>query len=245
LSMDAAATKTRIYRDPEEAAGQAAGWLHHLASASTGQFSICVSGGRTPKLFYQILARPPYLERFPWRRVHWFWGDERFVPPSHRESNYRMVREVMLDNVPVAPKNIHPIQRWIRRPPQPTTTSENFGASMEAGSLCPARLSLTSCSSVLAKMDIPRRCSHNRRSLKRRSDGWLPSSDFARNRALHLLCRRCAPAGMSLFLYSALANERLSREFSPALICPRAGSVPTGPSIGSWIRRRRRNDAAG
>jgi 6-phosphogluconolactonase len=116
LSMDAAATKTRIYRDPEEAAGQAAGWLHHLASASTGQFSICVSGGRTPKLFYQILARPPYLERFPWRRVHWFWGDERFVPPSHRESNYRMVREVMLDSVPVAPKNIHPIQTTLDTP---------------------------------------------------------------------------------------------------------------------------------
>jgi 6-phosphogluconolactonase len=41
--------------------------------------------------------------------VHWFWGDERFVPPDDAESNYRMVREAMLNAAPVPPGNIHPV----------------------------------------------------------------------------------------------------------------------------------------
>jgi 6-phosphogluconolactonase len=103
------AYKAMIYRDPEEVAAQAAGWLHHLASASTGRFSINLCGGQTPRLLYETLARPPYLSRFPWKRVHWFWGDERFVPPDDFESNYRMVREAMLDVAPVPLENIHAV----------------------------------------------------------------------------------------------------------------------------------------
>ena len=41
--------------------------------------------------------------------MHWYWGDERFVPYDHPESNYRMTREAMLSKVPVPPENIHPI----------------------------------------------------------------------------------------------------------------------------------------
>jgi 6-phosphogluconolactonase len=45
----------------------------------------------------------------PWQRVHWFWGDERFVPWDHPDSNYGMAREAMLAHVPVPPGNIHGI----------------------------------------------------------------------------------------------------------------------------------------
>jgi 6-phosphogluconolactonase len=114
--MDIAAAKIHIHRDAEEVAAEAAGWLHHLASASTGKFSICLSGGATPKLLYRTLARPPYVERFPWPRVHWFWGDERFVPPDHADSNYRMVREAMLDLAPAPPENIHTINTRLDTP---------------------------------------------------------------------------------------------------------------------------------
>src|SRR5580704_10933060 len=98
--MNCAPVRMHVYRDSEEVAAEVAAWLHHLASASTGHFSICLSGGSTPKLLYETLAHPPYLHRFPWQRVHWFWGDERFVPPTHSDSNYRMVRAAMLDAVP-------------------------------------------------------------------------------------------------------------------------------------------------
>jgi 6-phosphogluconolactonase len=114
--MDCACTNIHVYRDPEEVAAQAAGWLHHLASASTGRFSISLSGGSTPKLLYENLAQPPYLERFPWRRVHWFWGDERFVPPNHPDSNFRMVHDALLGASPAPRENIHPVKTSLATP---------------------------------------------------------------------------------------------------------------------------------
>ena len=68
-----------------------------------------LSGGSTPKTLYGLLASDEFRERFPWQRVSWYWGDERFVPYDHPESNYRMTREAMLSKAPVPPENIHPV----------------------------------------------------------------------------------------------------------------------------------------
>jgi 6-phosphogluconolactonase len=105
-----------VYRDVEQVAAEVAAWLHQSVSISAGRFSICISGGSTPRLLYQTLARPPYASRFPWHRVHWFWCDERFVPPDHPDSNYGMARAVMLDAVPVRPENVHPINTRLDTP---------------------------------------------------------------------------------------------------------------------------------
>ncbi len=84
-------------------------WITDLAAGSRGRFAICLSGGSTPRRLYQLLAGAPYREAMPWDRVHWFWGDERFVPWDHPDSNYRMAREAMLAHVPVPAQNIHGI----------------------------------------------------------------------------------------------------------------------------------------
>ena len=68
-----------------------------------------LSGGSTPKRLYEWLAEPAMAARFPWNRVHWFWGDERFVPHDHPDSNYRMTREALLARVPAPADNIHPV----------------------------------------------------------------------------------------------------------------------------------------
>ena len=78
------------------------------ALASAGPFRVSLSGGSTPKTLYGLLASNDFRNRFPWQRVSWYWGDERFVPYDHPESNYRMTREAMLAHVPVPPENIHP-----------------------------------------------------------------------------------------------------------------------------------------
>jgi 6-phosphogluconolactonase len=57
-----------------------------------------------------LLAESPYREAMPWDRVHWFWGDERFVSWEHEDSNYRMVREALLARAPVPAQNIHGIE---------------------------------------------------------------------------------------------------------------------------------------
>ena len=99
-----------------EVFSDAAGVAQHMAArimdaalAKEGPFRVSLSGGSTPKALYALLASNAFRDRFPWRRVHWYWGDERFVPHDHPDSNYRMVREAMLDHAPVPPETIHPI----------------------------------------------------------------------------------------------------------------------------------------
>jgi 6-phosphogluconolactonase len=87
----------------------AAEWMTEAALSGSGSFRVSLSGGSTPKALYGLLASDEFRDRFPWARVSWYWGDERFVPLDHPDSNYRMVREAMLDKAPVPPENIHPI----------------------------------------------------------------------------------------------------------------------------------------
>src|SRR6185295_860822 len=62
----------------------------------------------TPKGLYALLAEDPKLrERIAWDRVHFFFGDERHVPPDHPDSNYRMVWESLLSKVPMPPWHTH------------------------------------------------------------------------------------------------------------------------------------------
>jgi 6-phosphogluconolactonase len=106
---DAACIEKRIFEDSEALARKGAEWLCDLAQASEGAFAVCLSGGSTPRCLYERLAAPEIARRFPWRRTHWFWGDERFVPHDHRNSNFRMAFEAFLSCVPVAHDNIHAV----------------------------------------------------------------------------------------------------------------------------------------
>lgn len=77
-----------------------------------GLFTVALSGGSTPKELYSLLASEAgsFRARVPWDKIHFFWGDERHVPPDHSDSNYRMVYEAMLSRVPVPLENIHRIK---------------------------------------------------------------------------------------------------------------------------------------
>jgi 6-phosphogluconolactonase len=101
--------RVEVVADPPALAHRAAEWMTETALAAKGPLRIALSGGSTPKALYSLLASDEFRDRFPWQQVSWFWGDERFVPYDHPESNYRMAREAMLARVPVPPQNIHPI----------------------------------------------------------------------------------------------------------------------------------------
>lgn len=58
-------------------------------------FSVGLSGGSTPKLLHSLLTNAPWREKLPWDRINWFFGDERFVRPDHKDSNFRMARETL------------------------------------------------------------------------------------------------------------------------------------------------------
>ncbi|MFZ2066648.1 MAG: 6-phosphogluconolactonase [Xanthobacteraceae bacterium] len=107
--MNEAVGHIEIFSDPLALARYVAEWMTAAALAANGSFRVSLSGGSTPKTLYGLLASDEFKGRFPWPRVSWYWGDERFVPYDHPDSNYRMTREAMLDKVPVPPENIHPV----------------------------------------------------------------------------------------------------------------------------------------
>src|SRR5580698_2365976 len=75
-----------------------------LAIGAQGRFSVALSGGSTPKSLYSLLAQK-YAD-FPWNRTFLFFGDERHVPPTDAESNYRMVDESLLSKISIPPANV-------------------------------------------------------------------------------------------------------------------------------------------
>ncbi len=101
-----------VSRDAEELAVAVA---DHVASAAAdaiaahGRFAVALAGGSTPRAMYEHLASREFAASIDWSRVHLFWADERCVPPDHADSNYRMVREALVDHVPVPESNIHRI----------------------------------------------------------------------------------------------------------------------------------------
>ncbi|MEB3291891.1 MAG: 6-phosphogluconolactonase [Synechococcales bacterium] len=75
------------------------------AIARRGYATLVLAGGSTPKPLYEALA----TESLPWDKIHIFWGDERYVPADHPDSNYRMANLAWLSQVPFPADNIHPM----------------------------------------------------------------------------------------------------------------------------------------
>ena len=94
--------------DPAALAKTAADRVLARISANNGRVAICLTGGSSPKKLYQLLATETYRSKIPWDRVHWFIGDERFVPTSNSRNNMSMARAAFLDQCAPA-ANIHPI----------------------------------------------------------------------------------------------------------------------------------------
>lgn len=70
-----------------------------------GRCTIALAGGNTPKPLYEAMAETD----LPWPKLHVFWGDERYVPADHPDSNQRMARLAWLDRIAIPPGNIHPM----------------------------------------------------------------------------------------------------------------------------------------
>ncbi|MBZ5525062.1 MAG: 6-phosphogluconolactonase [Acidobacteriia bacterium] len=79
------------------------------AIAARSRFAVALSGGSTPKAVYGLLAsdQADPARRLDWEKIHIFFGDERHVPPTDAESNYRMASESLLSNIPIPQENVH------------------------------------------------------------------------------------------------------------------------------------------
>jgi len=86
------------------------------AVAARGLFSFVLAGGGTPRGLYASLARAPFKDSIDWSATHFFWGDERCVPPDHPHSNYAMAQESMLRFLDVPETNVHRIAADVASP---------------------------------------------------------------------------------------------------------------------------------
>ena len=64
-------------------------------TANPSRIAICLTGGSSPKKLYQLLGSEPWRGKIPWDRVHWFIGDERFVPDSEPLNNMAVARDTL------------------------------------------------------------------------------------------------------------------------------------------------------
>jgi 6-phosphogluconolactonase len=101
-----------VWPAPAEVANAAAELFAASAQAAVearGVARIAVSGGSTPKAMFALLADKdaPYFAQVPWTRLELFWVDERCVPPTDKDSNYRMTNEAMLSKVPLPAAQVH------------------------------------------------------------------------------------------------------------------------------------------
>lgn len=105
----------RIFSDSETLSRAAADEIVTRAQdavARQGSFTIALSGGPAPAPVFDLLASPTesFRHRMPWNQTHFFWGDERHVPPEHPQSNYRLAFEHLLSKTPVPEENIHRVR---------------------------------------------------------------------------------------------------------------------------------------
>lgn len=102
--------KYYVFENISELAAQLALEFNNAVSekAACGDLiTIALSGGHTPKAFFEVLAQPPYRDDIPWKNVVLFWGDERCVPPDNDESNYKMTNLSLLSHIDIPSKNVH------------------------------------------------------------------------------------------------------------------------------------------
>jgi 6-phosphogluconolactonase len=126
----------RIFPDLDALSRAAALGFHEFiiqAARPNKQIFIALTGGNTPRSFYQQVGEQ-FKESLPWKQMVLFWGDERWVPSDHPQSNYHMAKETLLDFVPIPATNVHPIPTALRSPKDAVVSYQTLLKSFFASS---------------------------------------------------------------------------------------------------------------
>jgi 6-phosphogluconolactonase len=104
--------KINVFNNEDEVLTGLANYFVETAASSIadhGQFSVALSGGNSPKKLYELLASPLYKDKVEWSKVHFFFGDERYVPQTDPQSNYLMAKKALLEPLDLSFKQIFPV----------------------------------------------------------------------------------------------------------------------------------------
>lgn len=122
--------RVEVWRNLTELSERASELLIGVAREATnehGAFTLALSGGSTPRALYELLATDAKSTRVPWEQTHIFWTDERCVPPTDAQSNYRMANEAMLEKLDLPSKQIH----RMRGEDEPQKAAERYTVELE------------------------------------------------------------------------------------------------------------------
>ena len=96
------------------------------ALAANRNFDLVLAGGSTPQRAHALLAQALQRDPAPLASTHVYFGDERCVPPDHKDSNYRAAKIHLLDAIDIAPDHVHRIEA---EDPDPRAAAERYAAS--------------------------------------------------------------------------------------------------------------------
>lgn len=107
------------YPNLVECSKAVAAYIANLAKSEIAQknfFTFVLTGGKTPRILYELLAAPSTCDQKIWQKSNLFWGDERCVPPTHPDSNYAMANKALLSKTNIPLKNIYRIPAELSPP---------------------------------------------------------------------------------------------------------------------------------
>src|SRR5438045_2984920 len=97
--------------DKELAEEVAKRWLGELAKRDISvNYTVALSGGRITKAFFNEIVKQNKTKPISFDGVHFFWADERCVPPTDPESNYAVAKELLFDPLGIPARQLHRIR---------------------------------------------------------------------------------------------------------------------------------------
>ncbi|QGY42430.1 6-phosphogluconolactonase [Maribellus comscasis] len=102
--------EVKIFSKPKKVCKAVAREILKLTQEShQNRFDVALSGGSTPKKLFKILAAE-FSEEIPWERLHFWWGDERCVPPDNENSNFKLANDFLFSKIQIPEENLHRVK---------------------------------------------------------------------------------------------------------------------------------------
>lgn len=103
-------TEVKIFAKPKKVAKRVAKQVFKMTQGSPRpRFDIALSGGSTPKKLFKWLAEK-HKDTIPWKRINFWWVDERCVSPDDEDSNFKTANDILFSQIDIPPENIHRIK---------------------------------------------------------------------------------------------------------------------------------------
>ncbi|MES2646266.1 MAG: 6-phosphogluconolactonase [Bacteroidota bacterium] len=120
-----------IYKTVDELLENIAAYFLHLANesfAANKRFSVALPGGNSPKKLFALLASDAYKDKLAWSNIDFFFGDERYVPQTSADSNFKMANDVLLQPLNIAAKQIFAVDTSL----SPNAAAEDYWNRIQA-----------------------------------------------------------------------------------------------------------------